>query len=86
MSAGYRLLRAGASRCHLCAEHLALEPEDRTRTAVELRRALEAVSAAHPERGTPSTRIDGRNELIGLAGTGGRTRISQCTVAPATSS
>jgi serine/threonine protein kinase len=32
---------------------LALEPEDRTRTAAELGRALEAVLAAHPERGTP---------------------------------
>ena len=51
---------------------LALEPEDRTRTAAELRRALEAVLAAHPERGTPSTRIDGRYELIGLAGTGAK--------------
>jgi serine/threonine protein kinase len=51
---------------------LALEPEDRTRTAAELGRALEAVLAAHPERGTPSTRIDGRYELIGLAGTGAK--------------
>ena len=51
---------------------LALEPEDRTQTAAELGRALEAVLAAHPERGTPSTRIDGRYELIGLAGTGAK--------------
>jgi serine/threonine protein kinase len=51
---------------------LALEPEDRTRTAAELGRALEAVRVAHPERGTPSTRIDGRYELIGVAGTGGK--------------
>jgi serine/threonine protein kinase len=51
---------------------LALEPEDRTKTAAELGRALEAVRAAHPERGTPSTRIDGRYELIGLAGTGAK--------------
>ena len=51
---------------------LALEPEDRTQTAAELGRALEAVRAAHPERGVPSTRIDGRYELIGLAGTGAK--------------
>ncbi len=51
---------------------LALEPEDRTQTAAELGRALEAVLAAHPERGTPSARIDGRYELIGLAGTGAK--------------
>jgi serine/threonine protein kinase len=54
------------------AAALALEPEDRTQTAAELGRALEAVLAAHPERGTPSTRIDGRYELIGLAGTGAK--------------
>jgi hypothetical protein len=51
---------------------LALEPEDRTQTAAELGRALEAVRAAHPERGVPSTRIDGRYEVIGLAGTGAK--------------
>jgi serine/threonine-protein kinase len=51
---------------------LALEPEDRMQSAAELGRALEAVLAAHPERGTPSTRIDGRYELIGLAGTGAK--------------
>ena len=51
---------------------LALEPEDRTRTAAELVRALEAVRVAHPEPGTPSKRIDGRYELIGVAGTGGK--------------
>ncbi len=54
------------------AAALALEPEDRTRTAAELGRALEAVLAAHPERGTPSKRIDGRYELIGLVGTGAK--------------
>jgi len=47
-------------------------PEDRTRTAAELGRALAAVRAAHPERGAPSSRIDGRYELIGLAGTGAK--------------
>ena len=51
---------------------LALEPEDRTQTAAELGRALAAVLAAHPERGAPSKRIDGRYELIGLAGTGAK--------------
>jgi serine/threonine protein kinase len=51
---------------------LALEPEDRTRSAAELGRALAAVLAAHPERGTPSERIDGRYELIGLVGTGAK--------------
>jgi serine/threonine protein kinase len=54
------------------AAALALEPEDRTQSAAELGRALEAVRAAHPERGTPSARIDGRYELIGLAGTGAK--------------
>ncbi len=54
------------------AAALALEPEDRTRTAAELGRALAAVLAAHPERGTPSKRIDGRYELIGLVGTGAK--------------
>jgi serine/threonine protein kinase len=54
------------------AAALALEPEDRTQSAAELSRALEAVRAAHPERGTPSARVDGRYELIGLAGTGAK--------------
>jgi serine/threonine protein kinase len=54
------------------AAALALEPEDRTQSAAEVGRALEAVRAAHPERGTPSARIDGRYELIGLAGTGAK--------------
>jgi serine/threonine protein kinase len=54
------------------AAALALEPEDRTQSAAELGRALEAVRAAHPERGTPSARIDGRYELIGLKGTGAK--------------
>jgi serine/threonine protein kinase len=34
------------------AAALALEPEDRTQTAAELGRALAAVRAAHPDRGT----------------------------------
>ena len=51
---------------------LALEPEDRTQTAAQLRRALRAVQAAHPDHGVPSMRIDGRYELIGLAGTGAK--------------
>ena len=54
------------------AAALALEPEDRTRTAAELGRALAAVLVAHPERGAPSERIDGRYELIGLVGTGAK--------------
>jgi serine/threonine protein kinase len=54
------------------AAALALEPEDRTRTAAELGRALAAVLVAHPERGAPSKRIDGRYELIGLVGTGAK--------------
>jgi serine/threonine protein kinase len=37
------------------AAALALEPEDRTRTAAELGRALAACSRPHPERGTPSS-------------------------------
>ena len=51
---------------------LALEPEDRMQSADELGRALAAVRAAHPEAGTSATRIDGRYELIGLAGTGAK--------------
>ena len=51
---------------------LALEPEDRTQSAEELGRTLAAVRRAHPERGTSATRIDGRYELIGLAGTGAK--------------
>ena len=51
---------------------LALEPEDRIQSAEELGRALAAVRTAHPERGTSRTRIDGRYELIGLAGTGAK--------------
>jgi serine/threonine protein kinase len=54
------------------AAALALEPEDRTQTAAELGRALAAVGAAHPDRSAPSKRIDGRYELIGLAGTGAK--------------
>lgn len=51
---------------------LALEPEDRTQSADELGRALAAVRVAHPEGGAPTARIDGRYELIGLAGTGAK--------------
>lgn len=51
---------------------LALVPEDRTQSADELGRALAAVRMAHPERGTSPARIDGRYELIGLAGTGSK--------------
>ena len=51
---------------------LALEPEDRIQSAEELGRALAAVRTAHPERGTAPARIDGRYELIGLAGTGAK--------------
>jgi len=54
------------------AAALALEPEDRTQTAAELARALAAIRAAHPARGTPSVRLEGRYELIGLAGTGAK--------------
>ncbi len=54
------------------AAALALEPEDRTQTAAELGRALAAVRAAHPDHGAPSNRVDGRYELIGLAGTGAK--------------
>ena len=58
---------------HVLAAALALEPEDRTQTAAELGRALKAIRTAHhPERSAPSSRIDGRYELIGLAGTGGK--------------
>jgi serine/threonine-protein kinase len=57
---------------HVLAAALAREPEDRTQTAAELGRALEAIRATHPEQGAPSSRIDGRYELIGLAGTGGK--------------
>lgn len=57
---------------HVLAAALALEPEDRTQTAAELGRALEAIRAAHPEGDVASSRVDGRYELIGLAGTGGK--------------
>jgi serine/threonine protein kinase len=53
------------------AAALALEPEDRTQSAAELGRALEAIRTAHPERRT-STRLDGRYELLGLLGTGAK--------------
>ncbi len=53
------------------AAALALEPEDRTQSAAELGRALEAVRTAHPERES-SDRLEGRYELIGLIGTGAK--------------
>jgi len=58
---------------------LALEPQDRTQSAAELGRALEAVRAAHPDLGEPSERIEGRYELIGLAGTGGKADVYVAT-------
>ncbi len=51
---------------------LALEPEDRTQSADELGRAPAAARESHPEAGPPTARIDGRYELIGLAGTGAK--------------
>ena len=56
------------------AAALALEPADRTQTAGELGRALEAVRAAHPEH-TPSPLHDGRYELISVLGTGARADV-----------
>ena len=53
------------------AAALALEPEDRTQSAAELGRALEAIRTAHPERRS-TTRLDGRYELLGLLGTGAK--------------
>jgi serine/threonine protein kinase len=57
------------------AAALAPSPEDRTRSAAELGRALAAVLAAHPARGAASPRIDGRYELIGLVGTGAKADV-----------
>lgn len=52
---------------------LALEPGDRTQSAAELRRALEAIRTAHPERSKPHTPwLDGRYELISVLGTGAK--------------
>jgi len=53
------------------AAALALEPDDRTQSAAELGRALEAIRTAHPER-RASARLDGRYELLGLLGTGAK--------------
>ncbi|MBL9107201.1 MAG: serine/threonine protein kinase [Myxococcales bacterium] len=48
---------------------LTADPDDRTQSAAELGRGLEAVLAAHPERGS-STLFDGRYERIAALGTG----------------
>jgi len=52
------------------AAALAVDAEDRTQTAAEFGRALEAVLTAHPEP-TSSTLLDGRYERIAVIGTGG---------------
>jgi serine/threonine protein kinase len=48
---------------------LITDPDDRTQSAAELGRGLEAVLAAHPER-EPSALFDGRYERIAALGTG----------------
>lgn len=53
------------------AAALALEPTDRTQSAAELGRALEAVRSAHPECKTSSL-IDGRYERLSVLGTGAK--------------
>ena len=50
---------------------LAVDPEDRTQSAAELGRGLEAVRATHPER-EPTALFDGRYERIAVIGTGAR--------------
>ncbi len=65
----------GLERVLLAA--LALEPEDRTQSADQLGQALAAVLEACPERRTPTKRIDGRYELIGLAGTGAKANVQR---------
>jgi serine/threonine protein kinase len=60
---------------NVLAAALALEPEDRIQSAGELGRALEAVRAAHPERGAPSARIEGRYEIVGVAGSGAKADV-----------
>ena len=50
---------------------LAVDADDRTQSAAELARGLEAVRAAHPER-EPSALFDGRYERIAVIGTGAR--------------
>jgi serine/threonine protein kinase len=54
------------------AAALALEPGDRTQSAAELRRALEAIRTAHPEPSRPCARLDGRYELLSVLGTGAK--------------
>jgi len=54
------------------AAALALEPGDRTRSAAELRSALEAIRTAHPEPSRPSARLDGRYELLSVLGIGAK--------------
>ncbi len=53
------------------AAALALEPTDRTQSAAELGRALEAVRTAHPE-GKTSSLLDGRYERLSVLGTGAK--------------
>lgn len=53
------------------AAALALEPTDRTQSAAELGRALEAVRTAHPEC-KPSPLLDGRYERLSVLGTGAK--------------
>jgi serine/threonine protein kinase len=60
---------------NVLAAALALEPEDRIQSAGELGRALAAVRAAHPERGAPSARIEGRYEIVGVAGSGAKADV-----------
>ncbi len=56
------------------AAALAVDPDDRTQSAAELGRGLEAVLAAHPER-KPSALFDGRYERIAVIGTGARGEV-----------
>ena len=53
------------------AAALALEPTDRTQSAAELGRALEAVRSAHPESRSSSL-LDGRYERLSVLGTGAK--------------
>ena len=53
------------------AAALALEPADRTQSAAELGRALEAVRSAHPECRSSSL-LDGRYERLSVLGTGAK--------------
>lgn len=54
------------------AAALALEPGDRTGSAAELGRALEAIRTAHPEPSRACARLDGRYELLSVLGIGAR--------------